>query len=134
MNLLQHGVDPAKTKTIVEYSSGSTVISMALVSRALYGIDDVHAFLSNKTTDAKIKLMRFFGLNVYVPSRHCPYHAEMPLVAPVRSLTMDYDTVLFLVGHPNPSQLTSEVESMLPTDGQQTKIPSRTQINMQTAW
>ncbi|KAJ0306614.1 hypothetical protein COL5a_005980 [Colletotrichum fioriniae] len=64
LNLLEHGVAPDKTKTVVEYSSGSTVISMALMSRVLYDLVDVHAFLSNKTTAAKLKLMQFFGLNM----------------------------------------------------------------------
>ena len=53
-----------ETKTIIEYSSGSTVISMSLIARALYGIDDTRAFLSNKTTMAKLQMMRFFGLNM----------------------------------------------------------------------
>lgn len=64
MNLLEKGVVPGKTNAIVEYSSGSTVISMSLVARSIYGIPDVRAFLSNKTSDAKLKLMRFFGLNL----------------------------------------------------------------------
>ncbi|KAI8282906.1 hypothetical protein K4K60_003166 [Colletotrichum sp. SAR11_57] len=64
LNLLEHGVTPDKTKTVVEYSSGSTVISMALMSRVLYDLGDVHAFLSNKTTSAKLKLMQFFGLKL----------------------------------------------------------------------
>ncbi|KAI3553351.1 cysteine synthase A [Colletotrichum abscissum] len=64
LNLLEHGIAPDKTKTVVEYSSGSTVISMALMSRVLYDLGDVHAFLSNKTTAAKLKLMQFFGLNI----------------------------------------------------------------------
>ncbi|KAI0470886.1 tryptophan synthase beta subunit-like PLP-dependent enzyme [Xylariaceae sp. FL0804] len=64
LNLLEKSVVPGKTKTIVEYSSGSTVISMSLVSRVFYGISDVRAFLSNKTSDAKLKLMQFFGLGI----------------------------------------------------------------------
>ncbi|GAW22578.1 hypothetical protein ANO14919_121180 [Xylariales sp. No.14919] len=64
MDLLEKGVVPGTTNTVVEYSSGSTVISMSLVARAFYGISDVRAFLSNKTSDAKLKLMRFFGLNL----------------------------------------------------------------------
>lgn len=64
MNLLEKGVEPGKTKTIVESSSGSTVISMAMVARAFHGIDDVHAFLSNKTSQTKLRLMQFFGLSV----------------------------------------------------------------------
>jgi len=64
--MLAQGVDPAKSKAIVEYSSGSTVISLALVSRINHGIQDVRAFLSNKTSPAKLRLMQFFGLDVYV--------------------------------------------------------------------
>lgn len=64
MNLLAKEVDPAKTKTVIEYSSGSTVISMSLVSRVYHGIDDVHAYLSNKTSEAKLRMMQFFGLKL----------------------------------------------------------------------
>ncbi|PHH86919.1 hypothetical protein CDD83_9578 [Cordyceps sp. RAO-2017] len=64
MNLLEKGVEKGKTTTIVESSSGSTVISMAMVARAFHGIDDVHAYLSNKTSQTKLRLMQFFGLDV----------------------------------------------------------------------
>ncbi|KAF4341332.1 cysteine synthase A [Fusarium beomiforme] len=64
MNLLEKGVEAGKTKTIVESSSGSTVVSMAMVARAFHGINDVHAFLSNKTSETKLRMMQFFGLNV----------------------------------------------------------------------
>lgn len=64
MNLLSQSVEKDKTKTVIEYSSGSTVISMALVGRVLHGIDDTRAYLSNKTSDAKLKLMQFFGLDM----------------------------------------------------------------------
>jgi cysteine synthase len=63
--MLQKCVTP-KTKTIIEYSSGSTVISMALIARAVHGIEDVHAYVSNKTTETKLRLLRFFGLNLWV--------------------------------------------------------------------
>ncbi|KAJ0120631.1 cysteine synthase A [Diaporthe amygdali] len=63
LNMLQNSVKP-ETKTIIEYSSGSTVISMSLIARALYGITDTRAFLSNKTSWTKLQLMRFFGLNI----------------------------------------------------------------------
>ncbi|KXS95460.1 hypothetical protein AC578_4713 [Pseudocercospora eumusae] len=64
MNLLQKEVHPEKTKTIVEYSSGSTVISMSMVARVFHGITDSHAYLSNKTSEAKLRLMQFFGLKL----------------------------------------------------------------------
>lgn len=67
--MLAQEVDPTKSKTVIEYSSGSTVISLALASRINHGIQDVRAFLSNKTSPAKLRLMQFFGLDVYDPAR-----------------------------------------------------------------
>ncbi|RKL20041.1 hypothetical protein BFJ70_g13713 [Fusarium oxysporum] len=64
LNLLQNCVVPGKTKAVVEYSSGSTVLSMSLISRAIHGVDDVRAFLSNKTSSTKLKLMQFFGIEI----------------------------------------------------------------------
>ncbi|OTB02575.1 hypothetical protein M426DRAFT_74518 [Hypoxylon sp. CI-4A] len=64
LNLLEKTVVPGKTDTIIEYSSGSTVISMSLISRVYHGVSDVRAFLSNKTSIAKLRLMQFFGLNI----------------------------------------------------------------------
>lgn len=66
MNLLEKSVKPGTTETIIEYSSGSTVISMSLVARVFYGLPDVRAYLSNKTSLAKLRLMQFFGLDMYV--------------------------------------------------------------------
>jgi cysteine synthase len=64
MNLLAKEVIPGKTKTVIEYSSGSTVISMSMIGRVFHGINDTHAYLSNKTSQAKLRLMQFFGLKV----------------------------------------------------------------------
>lgn len=64
LNLLEHGVKRGQTETVVEYSSGSTVISMAMISQVFYGITDVRAYLSNKTSLAKLRLMQFFGLKL----------------------------------------------------------------------
>lgn len=52
------------TKTIVEPSSGSTVTSLALISRVLGGSSDVHAYVSNKTDEARLRTLQFFGLKV----------------------------------------------------------------------
>jgi cysteine synthase len=64
--LQSNKITPGKTNTIVEYSSGSTVVSMSMMARILYGIQDTRAFLSNKTSHAKLQMMRFFGLNMCV--------------------------------------------------------------------
>ncbi|PVF95680.1 cysteine synthase B [Serendipita vermifera] len=54
---------PTETKNIVEYSSGSTVISLGILSR-IYGVPNVHAYVSNKTSQTKLDLLRFFGLEI----------------------------------------------------------------------
>ncbi|KAF9888878.1 hypothetical protein FE257_008248 [Aspergillus nanangensis] len=75
MNMLESAVTP-QTKTIIEYSSGSTVISMSMIARVMHGINDTRAFLSNKTSSAKLRLMQFFGLNITLfggPSQPEPY-------------------------------------------------------------
>ncbi|KAJ5138902.1 uncharacterized protein N7515_003750 [Penicillium bovifimosum] len=63
LNLLRAGVG-SKTDTVIEYSSGSTVISLGILSRVHYGIQDTRAYLSNKTHLTKLRLMQFFGLKV----------------------------------------------------------------------
>lgn len=66
--MLEKTVKKGSTKTVIEYSSGSTIVSMGVIARAIHGIDDVRAFLSNKTSDQKLKMMRFFGLHLLVDS------------------------------------------------------------------
>ncbi|CAH0022481.1 unnamed protein product [Clonostachys rhizophaga] len=65
--LLQAGLE-AEGKTIVECSSGSTVISVAMCARVLHGNDNVHAFVSNKTERSRLRTLQFFGLKPQVPS------------------------------------------------------------------
>lgn len=65
LNMLQKKAATASNMdTIVEYSSGSTIVSMSVIARILFGIEDTRAFLSNKTSEAKLRLMRFFGLRI----------------------------------------------------------------------
>ncbi|KAJ5714407.1 cysteine synthase-like protein B [Penicillium malachiteum] len=52
------------TKTIVEPSSGSTVTSLALISRVLGSSSDVYAYVSNKTDESRLRTLQFFGLKV----------------------------------------------------------------------
>lgn len=52
------------TETIVEQSSGSPIISLAVIARLLRGIIDVMAVITNKTEESRVRLLRFFGLEV----------------------------------------------------------------------
>ncbi|GJE91549.1 cysteine synthase [Phanerochaete sordida] len=73
LNLLLRGMEKGKitedTHTIVEYSSGSTVISLGILANIM-GIPHVKAYLSNKTSQTKLDLLRFFGLDLTVFGGH----------------------------------------------------------------
>ncbi|GES59988.1 cysteine synthase B [Aspergillus terreus] len=100
MNMLEHSVVPGQTKTIIEYSSGSTVISMSMIGRVMHGIQDTRAFLSNKTSEAKLRLMQFFGLNITLfggPSQPEPYD-ERGGIQSARRMALESEHIL------NPNQ------------------------------
>ncbi|KAF8643032.1 hypothetical protein AX16_009276 [Volvariella volvacea WC 439] len=59
----ERGAITEDTHTLVEYSSGSTVISLGILSN-IFGIPKVKAYVSNKTSRIKLDLLRFFGLEV----------------------------------------------------------------------
>lgn len=52
------------SKAIVEASSGSTVLSLGILSRVLWGNDNVTAHVTNKKHKDSLKWLRFFGLQV----------------------------------------------------------------------
>lgn len=54
----------AAEKSIVEASSGSTVLSLGIISRVLWGHDDVCAYVTNKKHPDSLRLLRFFGLKM----------------------------------------------------------------------
>ncbi|RYP21476.1 hypothetical protein DL765_002222 [Monosporascus sp. GIB2] len=56
--------DGASEKRIVEASSGSTVLSLGILSRVLWGNEDVTAYVTNKKHPDSLRLLRFFGLKV----------------------------------------------------------------------
>ncbi|KAL1953280.1 hypothetical protein VTO42DRAFT_3314 [Malbranchea cinnamomea] len=100
MNLLSSSVVPGKTKTIIEYSSGSTVISMSMIARIFHGINDTRAYLSNKTSEAKLRLMQFFGLDITLfggPSQPEPLD-ERGGIQTARTMALESDEVV------NPNQ------------------------------
>ncbi|RYO94785.1 hypothetical protein DL766_000048 [Monosporascus sp. MC13-8B] len=56
--------DGASEKRIVEASSGSPVLSLGILSRVLWGNEDVTAYVTNKKHPDTLRLLRFFGLKV----------------------------------------------------------------------
>ncbi|KAF7335535.1 Cysteine synthase [Mycena venus] len=73
LNMILRGREKGKitddTHTLVEYSSGSTVISMGILAN-IYGIQNTKAYLSNKTSPTKLDLLRFFGLDLTLFAGH----------------------------------------------------------------
>ncbi|KAH7323031.1 cysteine synthase [Stachybotrys elegans] len=64
LNMLLDKAPGAATQSIVEASSGSTVLSLGIISNVLWGNDDVTAYVTNKKHKDSLKLLRFFGLKV----------------------------------------------------------------------
>ncbi|SPO04650.1 uncharacterized protein DNG_07335 [Cephalotrichum gorgonifer] len=52
----------ARDRKIVEASSGSTVLSLGIIARVLWGNDDVDAYVTNKKSPESLNLLRFFGI------------------------------------------------------------------------
>lgn len=61
--MLLHDASSAH-KTVAEVSSGSTVTSLAIANRVLYGNEDTVAFVSNKAALDRVRELQFFGLGV----------------------------------------------------------------------
>ncbi|KAF7680090.1 hypothetical protein GT037_001741 [Alternaria burnsii] len=112
LNMLTKEVHPEKSKTVVEYSSGSTVISLALVSRINHGIQDVRAFLSNKTSAPKLRLMQFFGLDITLfggPSQPEP-HDERGGIHQARMMAEQDEGILNVNQYENDANWQSHVK------------------------
>ena len=58
-----------REKTIVEASSGSTALSLGIIAKALWGHEDVRAYVTNKKHPDSLKLLRFLGVKPYVFQR-----------------------------------------------------------------
>ncbi|KAF4830200.1 Cysteine synthase B [Colletotrichum tropicale] len=52
----------AQDRKIVEASSGSTVLSLGIIARVLWGNGDVDAYVTNKKPPESLNLLRFFGI------------------------------------------------------------------------
>ena len=63
LNMIQNAPFAAR-KPVVEASSGSTVISLALASRLVNQNDDVTAYVTNKTEMSRLQTLAFFGIKV----------------------------------------------------------------------
>ncbi|KAK3332273.1 tryptophan synthase beta subunit-like PLP-dependent enzyme [Cercophora scortea] len=61
LRMLQHQPD-AQHQSIVEASSGSTVLSLAVMARVLWGHEDVSGYVTNKKHPDSLRLLRFFGV------------------------------------------------------------------------
>ncbi|KAH6649496.1 tryptophan synthase beta subunit-like PLP-dependent enzyme [Chaetomium tenue] len=60
------GLPEARDKAIVEASSGSTVLSLGIIARVLWGHDNVNAYVTNKKHPESLNLLRFFGITPHL--------------------------------------------------------------------
>ncbi|KAH6844656.1 cysteine synthase [Chaetomium sp. MPI-CAGE-AT-0009] len=60
------GLPEARDKTIVEASSGSTVLSLGIIARVLWGHENVNAYVTNKKHPESLNLLRFFGITPHL--------------------------------------------------------------------
>ncbi|KAJ7122552.1 cysteine synthase B [Mycena crocata] len=105
LNMLLQAVESGEinedTKRIIEWSSGNTAISLAIISR-IYGLGDVSAYISNKNSEAKMQLLRFFGLQLSLfggPAQVNPNDVDGGIYAAIKDGGKE--------GCYNPSQYTS---------------------------
>ncbi|KAF1828649.1 tryptophan synthase beta subunit-like PLP-dependent enzyme [Decorospora gaudefroyi] len=52
----------AQSRKIAEASSGSTILSLGILARVLWGNEDVEAHVTNKKSVESLNLLRFFGI------------------------------------------------------------------------
>ncbi|KAK2741154.1 cysteine synthase b [Colletotrichum kahawae] len=52
----------AQDRKIIEASSGSTILSLGMIARVLWGNEDVDAYVTNKKPAESLNLLRFFGI------------------------------------------------------------------------
>ncbi|KAK0701388.1 tryptophan synthase beta subunit-like PLP-dependent enzyme [Apiosordaria backusii] len=64
LEMLKTSPKARTAKRIVEASSGSTVLSMGVIGRALWGHEGVEAWVTNKKTRESLRVLRFFGVGV----------------------------------------------------------------------
>ena len=95
---------------IVEYSSGSTVTSLAILGRIM-GLKGAIAYVSNKTSQAKLDLLRFFVRRV-IYLRRClesidgfsgSRNVSKTLRSPIRGLTSRFRKLFGGPGQPSPT-------------------------------
>ncbi|KAK4203412.1 tryptophan synthase beta subunit-like PLP-dependent enzyme [Triangularia verruculosa] len=64
LEMLKTSPKARNAKRIVEASSGSTVLSMGVIGRALWGHEGVEAWVTNKKTRESLRVLRFFGVGI----------------------------------------------------------------------
>ncbi|KAK4124399.1 cysteine synthase [Parathielavia appendiculata] len=60
------GIPEVERQTIVEASSGSTVLSLGILARVLWGNEHVNAYVTNKKHPESLNMLRFFGITPHL--------------------------------------------------------------------
>ncbi|KAK4155287.1 tryptophan synthase beta subunit-like PLP-dependent enzyme [Chaetomidium leptoderma] len=59
-------IPEARDNVIVEASSGSTVLSLGIIARVLWGHNNVNAYVTNKKPPESLNLLRLFGITPHL--------------------------------------------------------------------
>lgn len=62
LNMLYAAGDSIHDKTIVEASSGSTILSLGILAKGLWGHENTAAYVTNKSRKSQLDMLRFFGI------------------------------------------------------------------------
>ncbi|KAJ5106688.1 hypothetical protein N7456_003363 [Penicillium angulare] len=62
LNMLHTADDSIHDQQIVEASSGSTILSLGMLSRGLWGHENTVAYVTNKSRRSQLDMLRFFGI------------------------------------------------------------------------
>ncbi|KAJ5652108.1 hypothetical protein N7507_009534 [Penicillium longicatenatum] len=62
LNMLYAAGDSIQDKTIVEASSGSTILSLGILAKGLWGHENTAAYVTNKSRKSQLDMLRFFGI------------------------------------------------------------------------
>ncbi|RYP71910.1 hypothetical protein DL771_004513 [Monosporascus sp. 5C6A] len=99
--------DGASEKKIVEASSGSTVLSLGILSRVLWGNEDVTAYVTNKKHPDSLRLLRFFGLRVSLYGGLAQQEPTNPhgIMSRLRRLAAEDENTIYLGQYDNENGL-----------------------------
>ncbi|KAK4174681.1 tryptophan synthase beta subunit-like PLP-dependent enzyme [Triangularia setosa] len=116
LEMLKTSPKARTAKRIVEASSGSTVLSMGVIGRALWGHEGVEAWVTNKKTRESLRVLRFFGVGISLYGGLAQQEPSDPkgIMARLRSKARDDGDVCYLGQYDNDANWQSHFSHTAP--------------------